>query len=160
MESYLSYLQHSLGLDHVILPVISADAQRALPVGDEMVSSSPVAVALASGNNIITEAEVSGIARFHFHCVSAQELSTEEEELFQKIILALKLGDADYSTAVGLDISLSPITVVFSDAPDGRGVWQTHGSCRVLHTYSLRAMLANPGFKKECWAHLQTMKLT
>ncbi|MCC6138078.1 MAG: hypothetical protein IT287_05560 [Bdellovibrionaceae bacterium] len=139
MESYLSYLNQTLGLEHVILPKKTA--------------------AVATEPELVTQASDSGQARYHFQCLSERPLTAAEDELFLKIIAALKLGDADYSTAVGINMTFSPITVVFSDAAEGRGSWHSHGNCQVLQTHSVRAMLQDPQLKKECWAHLQTIKV-
>lgn len=127
MQSYLHYLQSTLGLDHVILPVLSAIPE-------------------------IT-------TKFHFQCVSERALNAGEVEMFEKIMAALKVVPGTYVvSAVSSPIPFeAPVCVLFTDAADHRGEWVSEGTTRVLRTHSLSSMMKDPGLKKQCWAHLQTI---
>lgn len=120
METYLTYLQSHLGLDHIILPKVT-----------------PI---------------------FQFHCVADGELSPEEQELFLKIMSALKLSPNSYVQTVGNSEQQNlqaPHIVYFGGSEDPRGQWQDFSTDhRSLQTHSLASMLVEPQNKKECWQHL------
>lgn len=97
--------------------------------------------------------------RLHIQCVSKKPLTSEESEMFEKIIAALKLPVSSLVVSiVARPISYeAPLVILFTDDSDYRGEWLEDASARVLRTFSLSSMAVNPSFKKQCWTHLQTI---
>ena len=117
----------------------------------------PSAVVMARRDRlteISTEAAVmpsTNRVRFGFEAPDLADPSARE--LLDKILAALDLREDEFTVQVKLPESLAANVVVrFTAAEnDAVGVWDD--SC--LTTFSLRAMLGNPGLKKPVWAHLK-----
>lgn len=95
---------------------------------------------------------------FQFHCVADGDLSPEEQDLFSKIMSALKLSSQSYVQTVGKSEQQNwqaPHIIYFGGSEDPRGQWQDLPAAhRSLRTHSLASMLVEPQHKKECWQHL------
>ncbi|MBS1961755.1 MAG: hypothetical protein JST04_06035 [Bdellovibrionales bacterium] len=90
--------------------------------------------------------------RFGFEAPGLENAAARE--LFDKIMGALGLAAEDFAAHVELPAAFSASVVVrfvaASDAKDA-GAWDGNR----LTTYSLAAMLAEPGLKKPVWAHVR-----
>lgn len=97
--------------------------------------------------------------RLHIQCVSEKPLTSEESEMFEKIITALKLPASSFVVSVvARPISYeASLVILFTDDSEYRGEWREDASARVLRTFSLSSMAVNPALKKQCWTHLQTI---
>lgn len=161
MENYLSYLHHTLGLEHVILrPVEKAAVAEEVPGAQKTKAKEPLADDSSAVEIIERELHIDPAVSVHFQVVNSHELSAEEHELFHKIMEALKLPSAAYIMTSG-PTEVNPKvarSVIFTDFGDRFGEWiKGHGQT-TLRTYSLQAMLLNPDLKKKVWAHLKTLK--
>lgn len=111
---------------------------------------------------ILPEITTEITAKIHFQCVSDRALSAQEVEMFEKIMTALKAVPGTYvvSTVSSPVPFEAPLVVLFTDEAAHRGEWMEQGTARVLRTHSLASMMKDPGLKKQCWAHLQTIPLS
>jgi hypothetical protein len=92
--------------------------------------------------------------RFGFE--TAELANPGARDLLDKIIAALEIPAADFAifsgAGAGETANVAATLIRFAAAEDApAGTW----SGGVLTTYSLGAMLANPGLKKAVWAHLK-----
>lgn len=96
--------------------------------------------------------ETAAAVRYGFEAPGIE--SGAARELFDKIMAALGLAAPDFAVHAELPADFGATVVVrFAAAAGekGAGVWDGN----VLTTYSLSAMLADPGLKKPVWAHVR-----
>ena len=81
--------------------------------------------------------------------------SSAERELFEKILGALNLSAADYRVVTdSASATAAGDTLIRFTASDGENVGSR--DAHAVTTFSLAAMLRNPGLKKAVWEHLKS----
>lgn len=83
--------------------------------------------------------------------------ASDASALLDKILAALEIDSSEIKIFEALPTDFSAKAIVRFVAESGDpsvGVWENGTLC----TYSLRAMLGNPGLKKLVWGHLKTIE--
>lgn len=100
--------------------------------------------------NAVVMARRTEVVRFQFEAPGLER--ADHRELFDKILAALNLMQADYQIVEESAPALG--TRIRFVASEGENVGDSVGPSVV--TYSLSAMLKNPGLKKAVWAQLKS----
>lgn len=136
-QSFLNYLNQSLGVEDVLLPVTVAEAPApAIYYNPE--------------------------ARIAFF-TEDQTVTTDERQLFEKIVQAMGLGLQQVALYTGAspELTVGPSQIRIHLVNEGPvGAWLDIAAARILRTHSLKNLIASPDLKKAAWFHLKQVAST
>ncbi len=122
-------------------------ARREDPTSNPDLDAPPEASRATSPNS------VASFVRFLFEVPGLE--NPVERELFEKILGALNLSAVDYRVVTdSASATAAGDTLIRFIASDGENVGSR--DAHAVTTYSLAAMLRNPGLKKAVWEHLKS----